>query len=75
MTTALAGIGPERTRVTLVADPSASTNRHEIRAAGAFGRLEVRIENQPLPGNPKTLAMAALSLARAVANRSGTIVI
>lgn len=69
MTTALAGIGPERTKISLVADPAATTNRHEISADGAFGQLEVSISNNPLPGNPKTSAMAALNLARSIENR------
>lgn len=73
MTTALAGIGPERTMITLVADPTATTNRHEISAHGAFGSLEVSIANNALPDNPKTSAMAALNLARAIENRVSTI--
>ncbi len=75
MTTALAGIGPDRTRITLVAEPTATTNRHEITAHGAFGRLDVAIANNPLPDNPKSSAMAALNLARAVANRVNPIVL
>ncbi len=75
MTTALAGIGPERTRITLVADPDATTNRHEITASGAFGRLDVAIANNPLPDNPKSSAMAALNLARAIQNRVSPIAI
>ena len=62
MTTALAGIGPDRTQVSLVADPSATTNRHEITARGRFGSLHVVIDNAPLPANPKSSAMAALGL-------------
>ena len=73
MTSALAGIGPERTMVSLVADPTASTNRHEISATGAFGDLDVAIANNPLPDNPKSSAMAALNLARAIQNRVATI--
>ena len=69
MTTALAGIGPDQTKVTLVADPAATTNRHKISATGSFGRLAVTIDNQPLPDNPKTSAMAALNLARCIRNR------
>jgi len=75
MTTALAGIGPERTTVTLVADPSATTNRHELTARGAFGQLDVAIDNAPLPSNPRTSAMAALSLARAIEHRATSFVI
>lgn len=75
MTTALAGVGPARTTVTLVADPAATTNRHEITAFGAFGRLEVAISNNPLPHNPKSSAMAALSLVRTIRNRVNPIVL
>lgn len=75
MTTALAGVGPGATTITLVADPTATTNRHEIHAEGAFGRLDVTIANEPLPDNPKTSAMAALSLVRAIENRSTSFVI
>jgi len=75
MTTALAGIGPDRTTITLVADPGATTNRHEISAYGPFGRLDVQIANNPLPNNPKTSAMAALGLVRAIQNRTSTIAV
>ena len=75
MTTALAGIGPDRTEVVLVADPAAATNRHELSASGGFGSLEVAIANNPLPANPKSSAMAALGLARALTNRASAIVI
>lgn len=75
MTTALAGVGPERTRISLVADPAATANRHEIRAAGEFGQMEVILTNAPLPANPKSSAMTALSLARAIANLRNTLII
>jgi aspartate dehydrogenase len=75
MTTALAGIGPEKTKISLVADPAATMNRHEVSAHGAFGHLNVVISNQPLPANPKTSAMAALSLVRSIKNRVAPIVI
>lgn len=75
MTTALAGIGPSQTRITLVADPNIATNRHEVRAHGAFGTLEVIVNNNPLPDNPKTSTLAALSLARVILNRVNPIVI
>ncbi len=75
MTTALAGIGPDRTLISLVADPDSTTNRHEISASGAFGGLDVVIANNPLPDNPKTSAMAALNLARAIQNRVDPVII
>ena len=75
MTTALAGIGPERTKISLIADPAADANRHEITASGAFGQLQITLANAPLPENPKSSAMTALSLARAIANLRNTVII
>ncbi|MGB1505440.1 MAG: aspartate dehydrogenase [Acidimicrobiales bacterium] len=75
MTTALAGVGPDRTEIMLVADPSAATNRHELHAEGGFGTMDVVLANNPLPTNPKTSALAALSLVRAIENRVSPIVI
>lgn len=75
LTTALAGIGPDRTRVTLVADPGAALNRHEIAARGDFGTLDVRIANSPLPENPKSSAMTALNLVRLIENRTAGLVV
>lgn len=75
MTTALAGLGPEHTRIALVADPQARLNRHEIIAAGDFGTMALRFENAPLPENPKSSAMTALSLMRLVENHSQALVI
>src|SRR4029079_14518205 len=57
----LAGIGPDRTRVVLVADPTGERNTHEITARGAFGELYLRLDNRPTPGNPKTRLLAPLS--------------
>jgi aspartate dehydrogenase len=57
----LAGLGPDRTRVRIIADPHISTNIHEIEATGDFGRITTRSENAPSPTNPKTSYLAALS--------------
>ena len=57
----LAGIGPERTMVRIVADPRNDKNVHEILVQGEFGRLHVRVENVPSPDNPKTSYLAVLS--------------
>ncbi|QOF72117.1 aspartate dehydrogenase [Aminobacter sp. SR38] len=65
---ALSGIGLDRTRLVLVADPSAARNIHEISAAGAFGTLDLRLENEPLRTNPKSSEMTALSLVRLIEN-------
>ena len=61
-TISLAGIGPDRTRVRVVADPTIDQNIHEIRAQGAFGSFEIRLANLPNPENPKTSLLACLSV-------------
>ncbi len=48
-------------RVSVVADPAAVTNVHEIEAAGDFGAFTVRLDNVPSRANPKTSALAPLS--------------
>lgn len=57
----LAGIGPEKTKVQIVADPTINENIHEIQVKGEFGRLTVRTENVVSPLNPKTSALAVFS--------------
>lgn len=64
-TIALCGIGMQRTRVQLIVDPQASANTHRIQAHGAFGQMQIELAGQPLPGNPKTSMLAALSIVRA----------
>jgi len=63
---ALAGVGFDRTVVTMIADPGVSSNVHEVQAQGAFGRLSIRLENNPLPDNPRTSWLAALSIEDAI---------
>ncbi len=63
---ALAGVGFESTRVKLFADPSTLENMHELEAVGAFGRFSIQLANKPLPDNPKTSWLAALSVEQAV---------
>jgi aspartate dehydrogenase len=57
----LAGIGTEKTLVKIVADPSVTTNQHEILAKGSFGEMRISVNNVPSPGNPKTSYLAILS--------------
>jgi len=60
-TISLAGIGFERTKVRVIADPALSRNVHEITVEGEFGKFTTRVENLPSPENPKTSYLAALS--------------
>ncbi|MGH8546225.1 MAG: aspartate dehydrogenase [Gammaproteobacteria bacterium] len=61
----LAGIGPDRTRIRIIAVPGLKRNCHDIEIEGEFGRLHVHIENVPSE-NPKTGKLTALSIIRAV---------
>ncbi len=72
---ALAGLGFERTEVELVADPAAPGNVHEIEAEGSAGRFAIQLQGKPSRTNPKTSALAALSVARALLNLGAAIVI
>ena len=67
---ALAGIGLDRTRVELVADPHARGNGHHLHVEGAFGVLDMKIENRPLANNPKSSELTALALVRIIENRT-----
>jgi aspartate dehydrogenase len=58
----LAGIGIEKTKVNVIADPSLRINKHEIKVIGKFGELIVRVKNVPSPTNPKTSYLAILSI-------------
>ena len=72
---AIAGLGFERTQVELVADPDAPGNVHEIEVEGSAGRFAIELKGKPSRTNPKTSALAALSVARALLNDQATIVI
>jgi aspartate dehydrogenase len=57
----LAGIGPDRTRLKVVADPELELNTHTIRVSGRSGRFTLVLENVPAPENPKTSWLACYS--------------
>lgn len=57
----LAGIGFDRTRLKVVADPALQRNTHFIRIRGKTGNMDIRLENVPAPDNPKTAWLACYS--------------
>lgn len=69
---ALAGIGLDRTRLVIVADPGISTHIVEIAARGRFGSFTFREDVIPTESNPKTgrlVAMAVIKTVRQLASR------
>jgi aspartate dehydrogenase len=59
---ALAGIGPDRTRLEIWADPSLERNIHQIELDADSVRLSLTIENVPSAENPRTGRLTPLSV-------------
>ena len=74
-TIALAGLGFEKTRVTLMADPDAKGNTHRFQAEGAFWQMDVTIIGNALSSNPKSSALTAFSAVRMLKNRTQSLTI
>lgn len=70
----LAGIGLDRTRLRVFADPTINRNRHEVDVEGFFGTLRIEIENIPTD-NPKTGRIVALSVTKAIRDLTAPIVL
>lgn len=72
-TLSLAGIGFDKTKVRMVADPRIKRNIHEIRVRGKSGELITETHNVPFPDVPRTSYLAALSAIRTLRNISETV--
>lgn len=57
----LSGIGFDRTRLKVIADPALTYNTHHIEMRGKTGNIRIEFENVPSPENPKTSWLACYS--------------
>lgn len=62
----LAGIGPDRTRLEIWADPGVDRNTHRIEVDADTARFSMTIENVPSVENPRTGKITALSAVAAL---------
>lgn len=69
----LAGLGSDKTKVCVIADPGIERNTHCIEAAGDFGEMRMEIDNKPMPSNPKTSYLAALSIVSTIKNKENAV--
>jgi aspartate dehydrogenase len=69
----LAGIGPDRTRLEIWADPRVTRNTHRIVVEADSARFEMTIENVPSEENPRTGKITALSMIAALRALTATL--
>jgi len=62
----LAGIGPDKTRLEIWADPGLTRNTHRIEVDADSARFSMSIENVPSAENPRTGKITALSAVAAL---------
>lgn len=72
---ALAGIGPDRTRIEVWADPHVTRNTHTIIVKSDSSDLEMTIENIPSQENPRTGKITALSVIAALRRLTAPLVV
>jgi len=69
----LAGVGMDATEVQVIADPTTDKNTHTIHIEGTFGTSEMTVTNEPLPSNPRTSYLAAMSVLHLCINHTENI--
>ena len=69
----LAGIGPDRTRLQIWADPAVDRNMHRIEVDADTARFSMSIENVPSIENPRTGRITALSAVAALRGLTSTL--
>lgn len=70
---ALSSLGFDNTTVELIADPTATGNIHQIEAVGDFGEMRFTVTGNSLPDNPRSSALAAMSVVSAILERQRAI--
>ena len=70
---ALAGIGPDETRLEIWADPAIDRNIHRIEVEADSARFTMSIENVPTEANPRTGRITALSVIAALKSLTATL--
>ena len=73
--TAMAGIGLDRTRVVIVADPTITTHVCEIAARGPLGSMRFVEDLVPSPENRKTSTLVGHAIVKTLRNRMARLVI
>ncbi len=74
-TVALAGIGLDRTRLVIVADPTITTHVVEVEAEGAFGRFSFREDVAVSDSNAKTGRLVAMAVVKTIRHLASPVVI
>jgi aspartate dehydrogenase len=72
---AIAGIGLDRTRVVIVADPTITTHIVELEAEGAFGRFSFKEDVAVSEENRKTGKLVAMAMVKSVRQLASTLVV
>jgi aspartate dehydrogenase len=72
---ALAGLGLDRTQLTIVADPTIRTHVIEIAAEGAFGSFRFSEDVEPTVENPKTGKLVAMAVIKTIRQLAAPVVI
>jgi aspartate dehydrogenase len=72
---AIAGLGLDRTRLVIVADPTIATHIVELEAHGAFGRFTFREDVAVSEENRKTGKLVAMAMVKSVRQLASTLVV
>jgi aspartate dehydrogenase len=73
-TLGLATVGLDETRVAMRSLAGIDRVRHQIRASGSAGEYEFSIQNTPTETNPRTSAVTAFAVVRALLDRGSHVV-